>query len=88
MHNACMYPTAHAQIITKKWRETSLVAEGAMSSSNGERWSISAGWVFRGTEYTVCADVRDDVLVIQVEDKITADRWRGQFDAKREFPCI
>ena len=58
-----------------------------MSSSSGERWSISAGWVFRGTEYTVCADVRDDVLVIQVEDKITADRWRGQFDAKREF-CL
>ena len=56
-----------------------------MSSSSGERWSISASWVFRGTEYTVCADVRDDVLVIQVEDKITADRWRGQFDAKREF---
>ena len=56
-----------------------------MSSSSGERWSINAGWVFRGTEYAVCADVRDDVLVIQVEDKITADRWRGQFDAKREF---
>ena len=56
-----------------------------MSSSSDERWSISAGWVFRGTEYTVCADVRDDVLVIQVEDKLTADRWRGQFDAKREF---
>ena len=27
-HNACMYPTAHAQVITKKWRETSLVVEG------------------------------------------------------------
>ncbi len=56
-----------------------------MSCCSGERWSISAGWVFRGTEYTVCADVRDDVLMLQVEDKITADRWRGQFDAKREF---
>ena len=56
-----------------------------MSSSSGERWSISAGWVFRGTEYAVCADVRDDLLVVQVEDKLTADRWCGQFDAKREF---
>lgn len=49
-----------------------------------EKWSISAGWVFRGTEYAVCADVRDDMLVVQVEDKVTADRWRGQFDAKRK----
>lgn len=85
-------------ILNKKWRENFIIillftfyARGSlvMSSSSGERWSISAGWVFRGTEYTVCADVRDDVLVVQVEDKVTADRWRGQFDAKREFRvCI
>ena len=33
----------------------------------------------------MCADVRDDVLFVQVEDKLTADRWRGQFDAKRKL---
>ena len=53
--------------------------------NTSESWSISAGWVFRGTEYAVCADVRDDVLFVQVEDKLTADRWRGQFDAKRKL---
>ena len=53
-----------------------------------ESWSISSGWVFRGNEYAVCSDVRDDVLFVQVEDKLTADRWRGQFDAKREFQNI
>ena len=41
-----------------------------MSSGNGEKWSISASWVFRGTKYTVCADVRDDMLMVQVKDKL------------------
>lgn len=30
------------------------------------------------------ADVRNDVLVVEVEEKLTSDQWRGQFEAKRE----
>ena len=31
----------------------------------------------------VCADVKDDDLVLQVEEILTADRWKGHFEAKR-----
>lgn len=46
------------------------------------QWSVSAPWEFRDTECTVSADVRDDVLVVQVEEKLSADQWKGQFNAK------
>ena len=49
-----------------------------------QQWSVSAPWAFRDTEYTVSADVRDDVLVVEVEEKLTAEQWSGQFEAKRE----
>ncbi len=49
----------------------------------GEPWSVSAPWAFRDTAYTVSADVRNEVLVVQVEEKLTAEQWRGQFEAKR-----
>lgn len=48
------------------------------------RWSVSAPWDFRGTRYTVSADVRKDFLLIQVEEDHSADQWRAQFEAKRE----
>ncbi len=55
-----------------------------MSSSQDEdHWSVSAPWVFRNTEYKVSADVREDVLIVQVEDCLAADQWTGQFDTKR-----
>lgn len=68
----------------KKWRVAEVDINNMSTYSNTEKWSISAEWTFRGTAYTVCADVRDDVLVVQVEDKLAADRWSGQFDAKRK----
>ena len=54
------------------------------SSMSIEHWSVSASWVFKDVEYTVSVDMRDDVLVVLVEDKLTADQWSGQFEAKRE----
>lgn len=48
-------------------------------------WSVSAPWSFRDTAYAVSADVRNEVLVVQVEEKLTAERWRGQFEAKRQL---
>ncbi len=48
-----------------------------------EEWSVSAPWAFRDTEYTVSADVRSETLMVQVEEKLTAEQWKGQFEAKR-----
>ena len=48
------------------------------------RWSVSAPWDFRGTRYTISADVRKDFLLVQVEEDRNADQWRAQFEAKRE----
>ena len=56
-----------------------------MGEESSERWSIELPWVFRDRKYTVSADVRDDVLVVQVTDGLAADRWRGQFEPKRKF---
>ena len=52
---------------------------------DGEKWSVESTWVLRDRKYAVCADVRDDLLVVQVEEVSTADRWRGQFEPKREY---
>ena len=40
--------------------------------------------VFRGVEYvvTMSADAHREVLSLQVEDKLTTDRWSGDFDAR------
>lgn len=46
---------------------------------------MESTWVLRDKKYAVCADVRDDLLVVQVEEVSTADRWRGQFEPKREL---
>ncbi len=54
-------------------------------ASAGDHWSVSAPWVFRDTEYKVAADVREDVLIVQVEDCLAADQWTGHFDSKREI---
>jgi hypothetical protein len=49
-----------------------------------EEWSIRSTWEFRNSNYNVCADVREDVLVVQVEEKLTGNRWRGHFEPKRK----
>lgn len=56
-------------------------------TSSDDAWSIVAPWVFRDKRYIVSADVREDVLIVQVEEEFTADRWRGQFEAKRKIQC-
>lgn len=56
-----------------------------------KRWSVCAPWVFREVEYTVSAEVREDALLVQVEEKLAADQWRGRFEAKRmnrEKQCL
>ena len=47
-------------------------------------WSIESTWDFRDNQYTVSADVHQDLLFIQVEERFTANKWRGQFQPKRK----
>lgn len=45
---------------------------------------VSARHVFRGIEYvvTLMIDNIKEMFVLEVEDRLTSDQWRGQFDAK------
>lgn len=43
--------------------------------------------VFRGIEYvvTLMIDGDKETFVLEVEDRLTSDQWRGQFDARCKF---
>lgn len=45
--------------------------------------------VFRGIEYVVklVVNKEENQFSLEVEDRLTADQWRGQFDAKCEYYC-
>ena len=45
---------------------------------------VSARHVFRGIEYvvTLMIDSVKEVFILEVEDRLTSDQWRGQFDAR------
>ncbi len=43
--------------------------------------SVVATYVFRGIEYVVTMNVSAAALTVEVEDRLTADQWRGSFDA-------
>ena len=46
---------------------------------------VSSLWSFHDTEEVlVSAELREGRLVVQVEENLTADQWRGQFDKKRK----
>lgn len=42
---------------------------------------LQVDYVFRGVEHTVRVAVSGHVLELEVEDRMTADQWRGEFDA-------
>ena len=44
--------------------------------------SLSVRHIFRGIEYIVSLFVRDEVVVVEAEDRLTADQWRAEFDAR------
>jgi hypothetical protein len=51
--------------------------------------TVSAAYIFRGIEYIVTMTVKDDsFLVVEVEDKLTADQWRADFDSACMFTFI
>lgn len=45
---------------------------------------VSSRHVFRGIEYvvTLMIDSDKEIFVLEVEDRLTSDQWRGQFDAR------
>ena len=53
-------------------------------SINTHRWRASAPWSFRDKEYEVSLDLREEKLLVEVEDVETADQWRGSFDSRRK----
>lgn len=46
---------------------------------------VSGTYVFRGIEYVVTTVVGNDSLVVEVEDRLTADQWRGTFDTACKY---
>ena len=47
-----------------------------------EEATVSAPYIFRGIEYVVTMNVQDgNNLRVEVEDKLTADQWRADFDS-------
>lgn len=48
---------------------------------------LSSRHVFRGIEYVVTLMIDNDkeIFVLEVEDRLTSDQWRGQFDARCKF---
>ncbi|XP_028597926.2 centrosomal protein CCDC61 [Podarcis muralis] len=42
---------------------------------------LQADYVFRGVEHIVRMSVDGNLLEVEVEDRLTTDQWRGEFDA-------
>lgn len=45
---------------------------------------LQVDYIFRGVEHAVRVVVSGQVLELEVEDRMTADQWRGEFDASCE----
>ncbi len=44
--------------------------------------TVVATYMFRGIEYVITMNTLDtNTLVVEVEDRLTADQWRGSFDS-------
>lgn len=48
---------------------------------------LQVDYMFRGVEHAVRVVVSGQVLELEVEDRMTADQWRGEFDANCECAC-
>ena len=44
--------------------------------------SLSTRHIFRGIEYVISMFLRGEVVIVEAEDRLTADQWRGEFDAR------
>ena len=53
-------------------------------SSTGLPGRVSRAFVFRDNEYEVTSNVENGQLLVQVEEKLTADQWKNNFAPKRK----
>jgi hypothetical protein len=47
--------------------------------------AVISNYLFRGIEYVVTMQISGDTVTLEVEDKLTADQWRGTFDANCKY---
>ncbi len=47
--------------------------------------NVVSTYMFRGIEYVVSMNVQQLCLTVEVEDRVTADQWRGSFDGACKF---
>lgn len=50
--------------------------------TEGNFGSLSARHIFHGIEYVVSMFLRDEHVILEAEDRLTADQWRAEFDAR------
>nr|XP_055104429.1 centrosomal protein CCDC61 isoform X1 [Symphalangus syndactylus] len=55
--------------------------EDAATLAMDQPAGLQVDYVFRGVEHAVRVMVSGQVLELEVEDRMTADQWRGEFDA-------
>ncbi|XP_029781674.1 coiled-coil domain-containing protein 61 isoform X4 [Suricata suricatta] len=55
--------------------------EDAATPAMDQPAGLQVDYVFRGVEHAVRVAVSGQVLELEVEDRMTADQWRGEFDA-------
>ncbi|XP_077887956.1 centrosomal protein CCDC61 isoform X1 [Ictidomys tridecemlineatus] len=55
--------------------------EAAVTLAMDQPTGLQVDYVFRGVEHAVRVVVSGQVLELEVEDRMTADQWRGEFDA-------
>lgn len=70
-------------------RKSAKNAMGALKTA-GEDASSPTVFVFRGIEYVISASTSANgrTLVVEAEDKLTADQWRGKFDSACECTIV
>ena len=54
-----------------------------MEKSERESGSATGEWKFGQIDYAICVKDSDAELLVQVEDKLTADLWKASFTSKR-----
>ncbi|XP_030896768.1 coiled-coil domain-containing protein 61 [Leptonychotes weddellii] len=55
--------------------------EDAVTPAMDQPAGLQVDYIFRGVEHAVRLVVSGQVLELEVEDRMTADQWRGEFDA-------
>ena len=62
----------------------------SLRSEQGDPTVVSARHVFRGIEYvvTLMIDSVKEIFILEVEDRLTSDQWRGQFDARCKLNTV